>query len=76
MDLYSVAHTLLRHKMVVLPIALLTLIGCFGVIAVQKPVYQSSATYILTSPPPAPTAAQIARDPALGKIDANNPYVN
>jgi hypothetical protein len=31
---------------------------------------------LLADPPGAPTPAQIAADPALGKINANNPYVN
>jgi hypothetical protein len=44
------------------------------VVAVKKPVYEASSTYILVNPPPPPTDADIARDPALGRIGADNPY--
>jgi hypothetical protein len=37
-------------------------------------VYEASATYILVNPPAPPTPDEIARDPRLGRIGADNPY--
>ena len=53
---------------------LLTLAGAAYVITVKQPLYEASSSYILISPPAAPTAEQIACDPELGKVKADNPY--
>ncbi len=76
MDLFSLTRTIWRHKLVTLPVVMLTLLGCAAVMVVEKPIYQTTSTYILTSPPPAPTATQLALQPSLRKVNANNPYVN
>jgi capsular polysaccharide biosynthesis protein len=76
MDLFSIVGLIWRHKVATIPVILLTLIGLFYVLEVKPPTYQSTAKVLLSDPPGPPTAAQIAADPALGKINANNPYVN
>jgi capsular polysaccharide biosynthesis protein len=64
-----------RYKLVTLPLIALILAGAFYVVAVTAPTYEASAMYILVNPPPPPTDAQIARNPALGKIKGDdNPY--
>ena len=63
-----------RYRFVTLPIIALTLIGAFYVIAVKAPEYKVSSSYVLINPPPPPTADDIARNPALGRINPNNPY--
>ncbi len=75
MDVFTIFATIWRNKRVVIPIGLLTLLGIFYVLEVKAPVYQSDASVLLANPPSAPTTAQIAADPKLGKVNSNNPYV-
>ena len=74
MDLLSIARKIWRYKLLTLPVVLLTLCGAIYVVAVREPVYEASSSYILIFPPEPPTAEDIARDPALGRINADNPY--
>jgi capsular polysaccharide biosynthesis protein len=76
MDLLSIIWTVWRHKFAVLPVILLTVIGAFYVIKIKPPVYQAASSILLVNPPAPPTAAQIAADPGLAGINANNPYTN
>ena len=73
-DLLLILRKLWRHRFITLPIIALTLFGAFYVIAVKAPVYKVSSSYVLINPPPPPTADDIARNPALGRINPNNPY--
>jgi hypothetical protein len=75
MDLLSIMQAIWRHRLAALPVILLTGLGVFYVIAVKPPVYQASANLLLLTPPTAPSPQQIAADPKLAKVDANNPYV-
>jgi capsular polysaccharide biosynthesis protein len=74
MDLVSIARKLWRFKLVTLPVVLLTLCGAVYVVAVKEPVYEASSSYILINPPAPPTAEDVAGDPALGRINSDNPY--
>ena len=74
MDLLSIARKIWRYKLLTLPVVLLTLCGVVYVVAIKKPVYEASSSYILINPPAPPSDEQIARDPALGRIHADNPY--
>jgi hypothetical protein len=74
MSLLLIARKIWRYKLATLPIALLVLVGSVYVIAVKAPQYEASSTYILVNPPPPPTDAEIARDPALGRLNSDNPY--
>ncbi|HUA27650.1 MAG TPA: Wzz/FepE/Etk N-terminal domain-containing protein [Streptosporangiaceae bacterium] len=76
MDLLSIIGIVWRHKLLAIPVVLLTLAGAFYVIAIKAPVYQASSSLLLLSPPGPPSAAQIAANRKLAKIDPNNPYVN
>ncbi len=75
MDLVSIARTVWRHKLATLPVLILTFIGIVYVLVLKPPVYQATSSYILISPPGPPTADQVAKDPALGRVSSNNPYV-
>jgi capsular polysaccharide biosynthesis protein len=75
MDLFTIAATLWRHKLVTIPIIVITLIGAAYIIIVKPPTYTSNAEVLLVNPPPPPTTAQIAADPKLGKVNTNNPYL-
>jgi type II secretory pathway pseudopilin PulG len=76
MDLVAMAQTVRHYKFVTFPIILLIGVLGFAVMFLTPPEYVASGSYILVAPPPAPTQQQIARDPALGKINANNPLVS
>lgn len=75
MDLISIVMTVWRHKFAAIPIILLTALGSFYVVAVKAPTYEAESSLLLLLPPAGPTAAQVAKHPSLGKINANNPYV-
>jgi hypothetical protein len=74
MDLLSIARKIWRHKLLAVPVVMLTICGAVYVIAVRDPVYEASSSYIMAYPPDPPTPEEIARDPALGRTNANNPY--
>jgi hypothetical protein len=74
MDLLLIARKIWRYKFATLPILALIVCGAVMVVAVKEPVYQASSTYILINPPAPPTAEDIARDPTLGRANADNPY--
>jgi hypothetical protein len=76
MDLVAIAQTVRRHKFATLPVIILTFVLVIYVLALSKPDYQATGAYALVNPPPAPTQAQIAQNPALGKVNANNPLVS
>jgi hypothetical protein len=76
MDLFSIAGTFWRHKIVAAPVILLTLLGAFYIVKVKAPTYQATSSFLLSNPPGPPTAPEIAADPKLGKINPNNPYAN
>ncbi len=76
MDLLSILGALWRHKFAALPVMLLTVLGAYYVVVVKAPVYSSSASVLLVSPPVAPTPAQIAANPKLKRLSSNNPYIN
>jgi hypothetical protein len=75
MDLLSIARTIGRHKLATFPIIILTALGAYYVVAVKEKVYEASSSFILINPPAPPTADEIARDPTLGKIKTDNPYL-
>ena len=74
MNLLFIARKIWRYRLATLPVLAFVLIGAFYVIAIKDPVYEASATSNLLNPPPPPTEDQITRNPALGEIDADNPY--
>lgn len=76
MDLVAFAQTVRRHKLATLPVIILTFVLVVYVMVLSKPDYQAVGEYALVSPPSPPTQAQIAQDPALGKVNANNPLVS
>jgi hypothetical protein len=74
MDLLSIVRKIWRYKLVTLPVVFLTLCGAVYVVAVKQPVYEAAGSFVLINPPAPPTAEDIARDPALARINSENPY--
>jgi capsular polysaccharide biosynthesis protein len=75
MDLLALFHGVLRHKLIVLVVLLLTALGDAYVMLGIAPQYESQAQYVLINPPALPTDSDIARDPSLAKLNTNNPYL-
>jgi hypothetical protein len=75
MDLLALSRTILRHKVAVIPVLVLVLLGLVYVLKVKPPTYEANGELALVNPPAAPTQAQIQADPKLAKINTNNPYL-
>jgi hypothetical protein len=75
MDIISIFRAVWRHKLVTIPVILLTCLGAFYVVAIKAPVYQASASFALVYPPSPPTQAQIAADPKLAQVNSSNPLL-
>jgi hypothetical protein len=75
MSLLLIVRKVWKYKLATLPILAFVLAGAVYVVAVKAPTYEAASTYILVNPPAPPSDAQIARDPALGRIHADNPYM-
>ncbi len=74
MDLLLISQKIWRYRIATLPVIALTLLGAFYVVVIKAPVYSASSSYILINPPAPPTPDEIARDPALGRINPDNPF--
>ncbi|MDJ0312312.1 chain-length determining protein [Arthrobacter sp. H35-D1] len=74
MDPLSVARTLWHHKLILIPVVLVTLLAAAYIFALGPRTYQSTATFALVNPL-VPTEQEILKDPSLGKLNSNNPYL-
>jgi hypothetical protein len=76
MDLLSIVGKIWRHKLATIPVIALVALGAFYVIKVKAPVYQATSGILLVNPPGPPSPAQIAKHPALGKVNTSNTFVS
>jgi capsular polysaccharide biosynthesis protein len=74
MDLLALSRTMWRHKIAVIPVLVLVLLGLVYVVKVKPPTYQSDTSLILNIPQP-PTQQELLSNPKLAKLDYNNPYI-
>ena len=74
MDLFNIARRVWRYKLITLPVIVLTIFAAAYVMAVKKPLYEATSSYLLINPPAPPTAEEVARNPALGRIRTDNPF--
>ena len=74
MDLLMLGRKVWRYRVVTLPVIAVTLIVALYAYVAKDSVYEASASYVLINPPEPPTDQQIASRPALGRINADNPY--
>jgi capsular polysaccharide biosynthesis protein len=75
MDLLALFTVLRRHPLIVVVVTLLTGGGLAFVAFGIPPRYEAQAQYVLIAPPAVPTDTEIQRDPSLGLINTNNPYL-
>jgi capsular polysaccharide biosynthesis protein len=76
MDLISVVQSLWRHKLVSIPVIVLTAIAALYVVKLKPPVYQSTASILLANPQGAATPSQISADPHLKNANPYNTFVS
>jgi hypothetical protein len=74
-DLFAILQSLRRHWLVATAVGLLTVLAAGAILVLMPRQYEAKASYILVNPPPAPTEAEIAADPASAEINRNNPYL-
>ncbi|MFE4195033.1 chain-length determining protein [Paenarthrobacter sp. NPDC056912] len=74
MDPIAVLKTLWHHKLVVLPVLLLTAIAAVYVYSFAPRLYEAKATYAIVNPK-IPSEAEMEKDPALRNLNADNPYL-
>ena len=74
MDLLAIARKVWLYRVATLPVLILTFLGAFYVVVIKSPEYEASSSYVLIQPPPPPTQEDIAIDPSLGRINADNPF--
>jgi hypothetical protein len=74
MDVLAIVRALKRHWRLTVPIAVLVaFVG--GYVAFFTPAsYEATASYVLFTPPAPPTPEEIAANPALGLVHADNAY--
>lgn len=74
MDPLSVIKTLWRHKFILFPVLLVTVVAAVYIFAFGPRSYQATATFALVNPL-IPSERDILQDPALGTLNSNNPYL-
>lgn len=74
MDSLNLGRALWRNRYLVGPVILLTVLSVLWVLLLRQPTYQVRSSVLLVPPPPAPTAAQVEKNPSLAGLNADNPY--
>lgn len=74
MNLNALTRTVQRHKLATIPVILLAVLGVGYVGFVKAPVYQAQSTYILVPGAAPPTSSQLAKNPALNRLNSSNPF--
>lgn len=74
MDPVAVFKTLWHHKLIVLPVLLVTALAALYVYSFAPRSYEAKATYAIVNPK-IPTAAELEKNPALNSLNTDNPYL-
>ncbi|GAA2866207.1 Wzz/FepE/Etk N-terminal domain-containing protein [Paenarthrobacter ilicis] len=74
MDPIAVFKTLWHHKVIVLPVLLITALAALYVYSFAPRSYEAKATYAIVNPK-IPTAAELEKNPALNSLNSDNPYL-
>lgn len=74
MDPIAVLRTLWQHRIISVPILVLTFAAAFYVFQFAPRSYESSATYAMINPD-IPTQQDVIKNPGLGKLNNKNPYL-
>ncbi|MCF3141489.1 chain-length determining protein [Paenarthrobacter sp. AR 02] len=74
MDPVAVIRTLWHHKLIVLPVLLVTALAAIYVYTLAPRSYEAKATYAIVNPK-IPTAAELEKNPQLSNLNSDNPYL-
>ncbi|WP_427005580.1 chain-length determining protein [Pseudarthrobacter sp. H2] len=74
MDPIAVFRTIWQHRIVAVPIVLLTALAGIYVFQFAPRSYESSATYAMINPD-IPTELDVVKNPQLGNLNPKNPYL-
>lgn len=74
MDPLAVIKALWHHKLVVLPVLILTAFAAVYVYSFAPRSYEARATYAIVNPQ-LPSASDLERDPKLLELNSDNPYL-
>lgn len=74
MDLLVIGRKIWLYRVATVPIIVLTMLAAFYVVVIKEPEYEATSNYVLINPPPPPSQEDIAVDPALGRINTDNPF--
>ncbi|MEQ4565692.1 chain-length determining protein [Paenarthrobacter sp. CAP02] len=74
MDPVAVIRTLWHHKLIVLPVLLVTALAALYVYTLAPRSYEAKATYAIVNPK-IPTAAELEKNPQLSNLNSDNPYL-
>jgi hypothetical protein len=74
MDPIAVFRTIWQHRIVAVPIVVLTALAAIYVYQFAPRSYQSSSTYAMINPD-IPTQLDVLKDPQLGNLNPKNPYL-
>ncbi|MFJ6534841.1 chain-length determining protein [Paenarthrobacter sp. NPDC091711] len=74
MDPLAVIKALWHHKLVVLPVLILTAFAAVYVYSFAPRSYEARATYAIVNPK-VPSASDLERDPQLLELNSDNPYL-
>ncbi|SHF74391.1 hypothetical protein [Geodermatophilus nigrescens] len=75
MDIFAILRSIRRHWLVTALVVVLTGVASAWLLLVMPRDYEARASFVLVNPAPAPSDAQIERDPTLAGINRNNPYL-
>lgn len=74
MDPIAVLKTLWHHKVFVLPVLFLTAFAAVYMYSYAPRSYEALTTYAIVNPK-IPSSQEIEKDPALGELNTDNPYL-
>ncbi len=75
MDLLAIVRSLRRHVKIAGIVLAITGLAVAWLLLFMPRNYQAKSEFVLVNPAPAPTDAQIEKDPTLAQINRNNPYL-
>jgi capsular polysaccharide biosynthesis protein len=75
-DFISIASVLWKQKWIAIPVVLLVAFAAVYVVKIKPPVYDATSTVLLVPPLNGVTKSQIAAQPRLKDVNADNVFIN
>jgi hypothetical protein len=74
MDVIAILRAIWRHKLLTLPILVVTMLACVYAVKFRPPQYVTTVDYALVAPPQSAAPADVHHDPGLSQVSPNNPF--